>query len=929
MEELRKPFGLSDLEPGDHLCCIYQSEEEHRSLLTPYLRQGLERGEKVFYIVDLHTAEEVLGYLESDGIDTQPYLSSGQLSILTVDDAYMKEGEFDPDGMIALLRTETEQAVSEGYSALRVTGEMTWALKGLPGSERLIEYEAKLNHFFPGSRCMAICQYDRRHFSPDLLLGILTTHPIAVIGTEIYDNFYFMPPDEFLGDEVAAATLDKWCNNLASRRESEEALRISEEKYRAIVDSAQEGIWTIDGEGITTFVNTRMAEIIGYGVEEMLGHSFYDFMDEEGIKAAEKNLERRRSGIGEQHDFEFLRKGGSRIYTSLETSPLTDEAGRFIGALAMVADITKRRQMEEALRESEYKFRSVVEQSSDGIILVNSKGIIIEWNSAQESIMGLRREEALGRYLWDVQYSLVLPELQNPEAFEDFKSSISASLGEGHDTWMGETSEREIQAPDGRRRTIQTATFPVRSREGMMMGSITRDITRRVRMEEMLAYELEVNTAVAELSATLLAHVSIDDVSYVVLENAKRLTGSPFGYVGYVEADTGYLVSPTLSRDIWEKCEIADKSVVFKEFKGLWGWVLENRKPLLTNLPREDPRSTGVPDGHIPIERFISVPALLGGALVGQLALANSGRDYTEKDLDLMNRLADLYAMAVLRMWSEEELDRYREHLEELVKERTLELEKANRRLQEEIAERRRDQEELRTAAEQLRALTAYMESVREEERRSVALEVHDTLGQALTGLKISLSLLGKRVAGDGGLEERIEAMSELVDTTIQSVREISTQLRPGVLDDLGLAAALDWQVKRFGELTGLDCTFASEADDVFMDKDLAIALFRIAQEALTNIARHAGASRVDVRLTCGRGRVELEVKDDGRGISREEIDDRGALGILGMRERAHIFGGEVDIRGKGGEGTTLVVKIPVRLDDGGDGDGGSEEGGG
>ncbi|GAG34605.1 unnamed protein product, partial [marine sediment metagenome] len=135
-------------------------------MLTPFVRHGLERAEKVLYIVDARGAETVLDYLRDDGLDPEPYLASGQLTILTADDTYLKQGVFDPDGMIALLQTETERALAEGYAALRVTGEMSWALRGLPGSERLIEYEAKLNEFFPGSKCLAICQYDRRAFDP-------------------------------------------------------------------------------------------------------------------------------------------------------------------------------------------------------------------------------------------------------------------------------------------------------------------------------------------------------------------------------------------------------------------------------------------------------------------------------------------------------------------------------------------------------------------------------------------------------------------------------------------------------------------------------------------------------------------------------------------------------------------------------------------
>jgi signal transduction histidine kinase len=238
---------IADLEPGDHLCCIYETEEEHRAVLTPFLRRGLERGEKVVYIVDARTAEAILGYLRDpstnrrgkpvacpepsrrepsgQALDVESYLASGQLTILTRDDAYMRQGVFDPEGMIALLKAETEQALAEGYPALRVTGEMTWALRGLPGSERLIEYETKMNEFFPGSRCLAICQYDRRRFAPEVLLDVLRTHPTAIVGTEMYDNFYYMPPDEIMGGNLPAAELRRWVQNLAERKRAEEALR--------------------------------------------------------------------------------------------------------------------------------------------------------------------------------------------------------------------------------------------------------------------------------------------------------------------------------------------------------------------------------------------------------------------------------------------------------------------------------------------------------------------------------------------------------------------------------------------------------------------------------------------------------------------------------------------------------------------------------
>jgi PAS domain S-box-containing protein len=345
------PRTIGDLRPGDHLCCLYETEEEHRSVLIPFLRQGLERAEKVIYIADARSMETILGYLQSDGLDVEPYLARGQLAILTSEDTYLREGVFDPVSMIALLRSETEQALAEGYAALRVTGEMTWALRGLSGSERLIQYEALLNEFFPGSQCLAICQYDRRSFGPEVLLDVLRTHPIAAIGSQMYDNFYYLPPQHLLGADAPAAEFRSWVTQLAERKKAKEALRQSEKWYREVIGTLQQGIWVLDKDAYTTFVNPRLATMLGYTVEEMQGQHLFSFMDERGVEIATRYLARQEQGIEEQHDFEFLRKDGSRLYALIETSPFFDDDGSYAGAIAGMQDITERKQAEAALQK--------------------------------------------------------------------------------------------------------------------------------------------------------------------------------------------------------------------------------------------------------------------------------------------------------------------------------------------------------------------------------------------------------------------------------------------------------------------------------------------------------------------------------------------------------------------------------------------------
>ncbi len=178
----------------------------------------------------------------------------------------------------------------------------------------------------------------------------------------------------------------------------------------------------------------------------------------------------------------------------------------------------------------------------------------------------------------------------------------------------------------------------------------------RRRNHELKKIEAGASAAIAGLSRALLSPMSIEDISYSVLEQARKLTGSRFGFVAHIDPETGHAVGSTLTRDIWNNCRVKDKDIVFKELRGLWGWVLENKSSLLTNSPSADPRSSGTPEGHIPIRRFLSAPALIGETLVGQVAVANSERDYNDRDLTLVERLATIFALAVRRQRMDEEL---------------------------------------------------------------------------------------------------------------------------------------------------------------------------------------------------------------------------------------------------------------------------------
>ncbi|MBN2423986.1 MAG: PAS domain S-box protein [Calditrichaceae bacterium] len=230
------------------------------------------------------------------------------------------------------------------------------------------------------------------------------------------------------------------------------------------------------------------------------------------------------------------------------------------------------------------------------------------------------------------------------------------------------------------------------------------------------------------------------------------------------------------------------------------------------------------------------------------------------------------------------------------------------------ITERKNTEDKLRASETRLRDLASRLQIIREEERTMIAREIHDELGQALSVLKIRVSLLAKKLkAKDKEISSQLDNLCGMIDQTVESVQKISSKLRPGLLDELGLTAALQWQAQEFEKETGIQCRYSLPQNDLSLDKDQITAIFRIFQEALTNVARHANAQKVSVYMKTENNYLSLEVTDNGNGITQQQIDNPKSLGLLGMRERAMILGGELSIYGVRGEGTNVKLLIPYQ----------------
>ncbi len=420
----------------------------------------------------------------------------------------------------------------------------------------------------------------------------------------------------------------------------------AEEKYRDLFDNANDAIITTDLEDRVTSWNKAAEKLFGWTAQEVTGKKLTALIVPEDVRAERDEIVHNAltgmtfTGI----ETVRLRKDGTKMDVSLTISPILNGDKKVIGLSGIIRDITERKRAEQELMKEKEKLESIVRGIGSGLSLLDSETRLVwanemlqEWFGSLDVIRGKPCHLLYG--------------IKDPQ-----KECAALRTLQSGGIEQGEAFAVVI---NGEKRYFQLTTAPIKDENGRIINivELTQDITESRRAEEALSWEAVINASLAELSTALLSQASIDNISSVVLEHAKRLTGSKFGYIGYIDLHTGYLISPTLTRDIWNACNVTDKTIIFKKFAGLWGWVLNNRKPLLTNTLANDVRSSGTPEGHVPIHRFISAPAMIGETLVGQISLANADRDYTEQDLRLIERLATIYAIALQRKQIEVELE--------------------------------------------------------------------------------------------------------------------------------------------------------------------------------------------------------------------------------------------------------------------------------
>jgi PAS domain S-box-containing protein len=400
---------------------------------------------------------------------------------------------------------------------------------------------------------------------------------------------------------------------------------------------------------------------------------------------------------------------------------------------------------------------------------------------------------------------------------------------------------------------------------------LRREVAERTRAEETMRTLLHISN---ELNSTL----DVQSVLDVLIREALKMMGGVRGFAG-LRTERGMTVAKLV-----QDGETRPFEYTWERGHGLPGWVLEHGQPYVTNDAVNDPAMASDLPRHENVSSAICTPVFdRQGQVIGFFEILDKqdGGIFTGADVEFLMALAPLASIAIQNALAYQQI------------------------LRAEMA--------LQDSNRQLRALAARIETIREEERRDIARELHDELGQALTALKMDLAaMLNRPPKRAYELRERVQSMSDQIDATIKTVRRLSSQLRPGMLDDLGLAPSIEWYAHEFQTRTGIECRVTIPTDDLDVAPKQATALFRIFQETLTNVARHAHAQHVDVQLQAENGLLMLRIQDDGVGIDLTQARVKRSLGLLGMRERAEMIQGTLEIHGAPGAGTTVLVQLPL-----------------
>lgn len=729
----------------------------------------------------------------------------------------------------------------------------------------------------------------------------------------------------------------------AERKQAENTLRESEARLRRLFEQASDGIFIISPDNQYLAANARGLEMLGYTEQELMQMHVADVLVAGERKRLETEPVLMMAGQPHLAEWEHLRKDGTTFVGEVSARRLNDDS-----YLAIVRDLTERRQVEAALRESEARLNEAQRNALIGSWRYLADGTLI-WSDQMYELFKLSRDVP-------PTHEAVMTVIHPEDRTVSFDLPFQRALESGAADFK---SEYRVIWPDDQVRTFYSHGKVRRQETGELIEAVgtVQDVTERKRAENELVKNQQLLQAIVDNSP---AHVYVKD-----LEGRFLLVNRGLAELFNRSKEE---ISGKTTHDLVAK-EDADRHRA-NDLE-----VLRSGKPVV----REE--SNQESDG---VHTYYSVKFPLIGEDLKPYALGGISTDITEKKraeeaalseklfsdtaIDVLPGIVCLYderghflrwnknfekvsgysaaeiaLMHPLDFFAGEDKELLQRRIGEVFVEGESSVEASfvardgtatpfflmGKRIVLDqgpcfigvgidITERKRADEQILQSREQLRALTAHLQDIREEERTRIAREVHDVLGQLLTALKIDIRMFAKKLSdyetaeGRINLTKRINTMQELTDEVIKTVQQISSELRPGVLDSLGLVAAVEWQAREFERRTDIACLCDLPASAIEISPARATALFRIFQEILTNVARHAAATLVIIKLYLENGEAVLKVSDNGRGITPEQLRAASSLGLLGMQERTRLLGGAVSVTGELGVGTEVEARLPI-----------------
>ncbi len=543
-----------------------------------------------------------------------------------------------------------------------------------------------------------------------------------------------------------------------------------------------------------------------------------------------------------------------------------------VGVLALVAvgflglSLAEQRKVEEKLRRGDLTYKGVFEAASDAILVVDRESkLIVDVNRAACEKYCYAREGLVGKPITGIS--------AEPE-----KTAAAIASGENH------VALRYHLKKDGHTFPVEITSSLFSQNEEAFYVSLVRDISERLQAEKLMQEHqsqlARQNLALGELSRSNVweqqglnaAFRQITEVTSRALEVDR---------VSIWLCDSGH--TKIICQDLYERRvnqHFEGAELRANDFPAYFAALAEDRAIAAHNAHTDSRTKEFATDYLMPlgIASMLDASIRMLGNQIGVVCLEQVGdsRFWTPEEEAFAGSVADFVTIAI------------------------------------EAEERQQAQRQLEESHEQLRQLAAHLQKIREEERKRISREVHDELGQVLTGFKFELKLLDRKLREEKSeLAERTGTVLGMMDEAMRTVRRIATDLRPGILDELGLIAAIEWQTREFQARTQIQCELIKNVDELRIGGDPATAIFRIFQETLTNVARHSGASKVCIGLGTEDGFLFLRVRDNGCGFSEKDLRHSRSLGMLGMRERAQIFGGQLTITSEPQNGAEVILRMP------------------